>query len=148
MAKRTTIKNAKLVYKKKPKSRNVAIINEIILHHSASKKADAETIHKSHLSNGWSGAGYHILVRKNGDIIKLRPIKYVGAHCSGHNEKSIGICFEGDFTKEKMCETQLASGLYVIDYYYNKYKCKKISLHKDYNKTACPGNIPTELYKK
>ncbi len=54
-----------------------------ILHHSAGPKASAEDIHRWHLANGWSGAGYHFLVRKDGSVYKLRPEWAVGAHATG-----------------------------------------------------------------
>lgn len=30
----------------------------------------------------------------------------IGAHTYGHNFESIGVCFEGDFNKEKMTDAQ------------------------------------------
>lgn len=36
----------------------------IILHHADAKNCSAEDIHRWHLGNGWSGAGYHFLVKK------------------------------------------------------------------------------------
>ena len=49
----------------------------IILHHAAAKKCSAEDIHRWHLNNGWSGAGYHFLVRKDGTIYRLRPVEHM-----------------------------------------------------------------------
>ena len=40
----------------------------IILHHAAAESCDAATIHQWHLTKGWSGIGYHFVVRKNGSI--------------------------------------------------------------------------------
>ena len=40
----------------------------IIMHHAAAKTCSAEDIHRWHLNKGWSGAGYHFLVRKDGKI--------------------------------------------------------------------------------
>ena len=77
-----------------------------ILHHASAKTCSAEDIHRWHLDRGWSGAGYHFLVRKDGSVYRLRPEKYVGAHASGNNSDSIGICFEGDFETEKMGDKQ------------------------------------------
>ena len=37
-----------------------------ILHHASAKTCSAEDIHRWHLDRGWSGAGYHFLVRKDG----------------------------------------------------------------------------------
>ena len=36
----------------------------IILHHAAAQNCSAEDIHRWHLNNGWSGAGYHFFSKK------------------------------------------------------------------------------------
>lgn len=48
-----------------------------------------------HLRRGFSGAGYHFYIRKNGDIKSLRPLSLPGAHVRGWNAGSIGVCYEG-----------------------------------------------------
>ena len=83
--------------------------NRIILHHAAATSCSAEDIHRWHKQRGWSGAGYHFLVRKDGSVYRLRPEKYIGAHASGNNSDSIGICFEGDFQGETMGAAQKKS---------------------------------------
>ena len=115
----------------------------IILHHAAAKTCSAEDIHRWHLGNGWSGAGYHFLVRKDGKVYRLRPEKAVGAHASGSNSDSLGICFEGDFTSEKMSTTQKNAGKDLIAYPKKKYGISKVQKHSDVCSTDCPGkNFP------
>lgn len=115
----------------------------IILHHSASETASAEDIQRWHLNNGWSGAGYHFLVRKDGSIYRLRPEDTVGAHAYGSNYNSIGICFEGNFDNEKMSEAQKQAGKELVSYLKNKYGISTVQRHKDVCKTSCPGkNFP------
>lgn len=115
----------------------------IILHHAAAKTCSAEDIHRWHLGNGWSGAGYHFLVRKDGKVYRLRPEKAVGAHASGSNSDSLGICFEGDFTSEKMSTTQKNAGKDLIAYLKKKYGISKVRKHSDVCSTDCPGkNFP------
>ena len=114
----------------------------IILHHRAGN-GDAQSIHKAHLGNGWNGIGYHFYVRKNGEIYRGRPIETVGAHCTGFNEKSIGICFEGDFQNETMSATQLNAGRELINYLKGSYSGIEVKKHEDFNSTLCPGkNFP------
>ena len=86
----------------------------IILHHAAAKSCTAQQIHQWHLDNGWSGAGYHFLVRKDGNIYRLRPENKVGAHASRSNSDSLGVCFEGDFMTETMGETQRKAGAELV----------------------------------
>ena len=118
---------------------------KIATHHAAAKVCDAKTIHGWHLNNGWSGIGYHFVVRKNGTIERGRPIDKVGAHCTGHNSNTIGICFEGNFQKEKMSDVQLKAGQELIAYLLDLYNLKKSDVvrHKDLIATSCPGkNFP------
>lgn len=112
----------------------------IILHHADAKNCSAEDIHRWHLSNGWSGAGYHFLVRKDGKVYRLRPEDKVGAHAYGSNYNSIGICFEGNYMEEDMPEAQKEAGKELVAYLKNKYKISTVQKHKDVCATSCPGD--------
>ena len=76
--------------------------SRIILHHAEATSCTPEQIHQWHLANGWSGAGYHFLVRKDGTVWRLRPEWAVGAHAQGANSDSLGVCFEGRYQTEEM----------------------------------------------
>ena len=115
----------------------------IILHHAAAKKCSAEDIHRWHLNNGCSGAGYHFLVRKDGTIYRLRPEDKVGAHAYGANYDSLGICFEGDYKEEIMQEEEIKAGRELVNFLKNKYGINTVQVHKNVNATNCPGdNFP------
>ena len=117
--------------------------SRIILHHAAAKSCDAATIHQWHLNKNWSGIGYHFVVRKDGTIERGRPEKYVGAHATGANSDSIGICFEGTYMTETMPAAQRAAGKELVAYLKGKYKISKVQRHKDVGSTSCPGkNFP------
>jgi N-acetyl-anhydromuramyl-L-alanine amidase AmpD len=121
----------------------------IVLHHAAAKSCTAEQIHQWHLNNGWSGFGYHFLIRKDGKIYRGRPENVVGAHASGHNSKSIGICFEGDYTAEIMPKAQLEAGQELVAYLKNKYGITQVKGHRDLMATSCPGkNFPFDKIAK
>ena len=91
----------------------------IILHHAAAKKCSAEDIHRWHLNNGWSGAGYHFLVRKDGTIYRLRP------------------------EDEIMQEEEIKAGRELVNFLKNKYGINTVQVHKNVNATNCPGdNFP------
>lgn len=73
-------------------------INLIVVHCSATRCDRSYTEHDlttDHLCRGFSSAGYHFYIRKNGDIKSLRPVDKIGAHAKGYNTHSIGICYEG-----------------------------------------------------
>jgi N-acetylmuramoyl-L-alanine amidase len=48
-----------------------------------------------HRQRGWSGIGYHYVIRLNGTLEKGRQDSVAGAHVAGHNAYSIGICVVG-----------------------------------------------------
>ena len=114
--------------------------NRIILHHAEATECTAEQIHQWHLNNGWSGAGYQFLVRKDGSIYRLRPEDKVGAHAGGSNSDSIGICFEGKYDEEIMPEAQIKAGQELVAYLKGKYNITKVQKHSDVCKTSCPGS--------
>ena len=39
--------------------------------------------------------GYHYVIRRDGSIEMGRPADMIGAHTSGQNTYSLGICYEG-----------------------------------------------------
>lgn len=116
------------------------VTERIILHHAYAKKCSAEDIHRWHLNNGWSGAGYHFLIRKDGSIYRLRPEDKVGAHAYGSNYNSLGICFEGNFMEEDIPEAQKQSGKELVAYLKNKYNINVVQAHRDVCATSCPGD--------
>lgn len=119
--------------------------NKIIIHHSASKEADASTIHNWHLEKGWAGIGYHYVVRKNGSIETGRPLDTIGAHCTNQNADSIGICCEGNFNKEKMTTKQRNSLQELLANLSAIYGIIPIKCHRDFMATDCPGkNFPID----
>ena len=111
----------------------------IVLHHAAAKNCTVQDVHKWHLNNGWSGIGYHYFISKDGEVFRGRPEDTVGAHVTGHNSKSIGVCFEGDYTTQTMPEAQLEAGKELVAYLKDKYKITKVVGHRDLMATSCPG---------
>lgn len=117
--------------------------SRIILHHAEAATCTVQDIHRWHLNNGWSGIGYHFFVRKDGSIYRGRPENTVGAHASGSNSDSIGICFEGTYMTETMPAAQRAAGKELVAYLKKKYGISKVQAHRDVCVTSCPGtNFP------
>ncbi|MBV1816836.1 N-acetylmuramoyl-L-alanine amidase [Clostridium cochlearium] len=115
------------------------IPKSIVLHHAEAKQCSIYDIHNWHLGNGWSGCGYHFLVRKDGSIWRGRPENAMGSHTKKHNIKSIGICAEGSYTTETMPEVQKKAIIELGIYIKNKYNINQVYGHKDLNSTTCPG---------
>lgn len=73
-------------------------IKHIVIHCSATREGEdftAEDIHNWHLERGFSGIGYHYVVRLDGSIEKGRPDYWRGAHVKGYNTNTIGIVYIG-----------------------------------------------------
>lgn len=85
-------------------------INYIIVHCSATKAGrdfHAKDIDAWHRANGWNGIGYHKVIDLDGTIENGRSIEVVGAHCTGHNSDSIGVCYIGGLdVKGNSCDTR------------------------------------------
>ena len=93
-------------------------------------------------SMGFTMIGYNYYVRKDGKVYKGRPDNVTSGNCYGYNNKSLGICFEGNYDKEKeMPKAQFNAGVELIKYLRGKYGISnsKINGHKAYYNTACPG---------
>ena len=77
-------------------------ITEVVVHWSATfldQDIGAEEIHEWHTQRGFSGCGYHYVIRKDGRIQRGRPISKRGSHAKDnrHNLFSVGICFVGGY---------------------------------------------------
>lgn len=121
----------------------------IILHHAEASTCIIQDINNWHLSNGWNGGcGYHYLVRKDGTIYRGRPETAVGAHCPSYNRNSIGICAEGDYSKETMPDIQKQSIIELGRYLRDKYSIQVVYGHGEVYATECPGaNYPLDEVK-
>ena len=115
----------------------------LVLHHAAASTCTIQDVHRWHLGNGWIGCGYHYFVRKDGSIWRGRDEDAVGAHSSGYNDVSIGICAEGDFEQETMPDVQKQAIIELVRWIASRYPNIAIKKHKDLNATLCPGkNYP------
>ena len=116
----------------------------IALHHAEASTCTAQQVDEWHKSNGWSGIGYHFFVRKDGSIYRGRPLTSMGAHVSGMNNCSIGICAEGKYSTETMPDAQKRAICRLLVYLKdNYYPDAKIVGHKEIGDSDCPGkNYP------
>lgn len=123
----------------------------IVVHHTGNPTDDdlsAEEIHMSHLSQGWSGIGYHYVIRKNGQIEQGRPHWTVGAHAYGENSHTIGVHVCGNFEEAEPTKYQIESLAYLLGWLCETYgldPAEDIVGHRDLMPTACPGE---NLYNK
>lgn len=124
-------------------------INEIIIHHSAGENTSIYDIDRMHDDKGWGGIGYNFYIRSDGTIFKGRDLAYSGAHCIGKNDTSIGICLEGNFDNHEPTDEQMGALLALTLNLSKEYDIIKISPHREYNSTNCPGKyFPWDLFTK
>lgn len=97
----------------------------------------AAEIHEWHRERGWAGIGYNLVIERNGQWEPGRPDYWVGAHVSGHNDESIGICLIG---RDEFTDMQLQTLRSYVSYYQAKYPGIQVCGHCDLdNKKPCPN---------
>lgn len=130
-------------------------IDEIIIHCSATPEGRDHSVADVtawHRARGFRTIGYHYLVHIDGRVERGRPESEIGAHCQGHNARSIGVCYVGGLASD--CKTpkdtrtpeqrrmlrELVKGLQ------RKYRGAKVYGHRDFAAKACPCfDVATEL---
>ena len=131
-------------------------INKIIVHCTATpegKDYHVKDVDKWHKAQGWKCIGYHYLITLDGTIEKGRPENEVGAHCTGYNKNSIGICYvgglakDGKTAKDTRTEAQKKALLELIVALVIKYPNATIYGHNEFAAKACPCfNVQKEYY--
>jgi len=117
-------------------------IDKIIIHCSdtpAGRHDDVDDIRRWHKARGWSDVGYHYVILIDGTIQKGREDKTVGAHCKGHNSKSIGICYIGGKGGDTRTCEQKESLIYLIGALKNTHKGSDVYGHRDLSSKPCPN---------
>lgn len=123
-------------------------IKEIIIHCADTpegRDVKAEEIRRWHTKErGWRDIGYHYVIDLDGTVESGRPIEDAGAHCTGHNKNSIGICYVGGCDekmqpKDTRTDAQKASLLLLLKDLRKRYPDAKIYGHRDFAQKACPS---------
>jgi len=73
-------------------------ISGAIVHWSATfldQDVDADWIHGVHINRGFSGCGYHVIIKRDGTLQRGRPLNRGGAHDINNNRNFLGFCFIG-----------------------------------------------------
>ena len=132
-------------------------INKIIIHCSDTPEGRPNTVaditawHKK--ERGFRTIGYHYVIYLDGEVVQGRPIKEIGAHCTGHNAHSIGICYIGgrsaDMKKNIDTRTpaQKKALVELITALRTQFPDAKVYGHRDFACRDCPCFNAKEEYK-
>lgn len=130
-------------------------IKEIIVHCSATAEGKDFTvaqIRQWHLQRGFTDIGYHYVIYRDGSVHVGRPEEVSGAHCTGHNTISIGVCYiggcasDGKTPKDTRTDAQKAALVKLLSELKKKYPKASIHSHRDYANKACPSFDATKEY--
>ena len=134
---------------------NKRTIKELIVHCSATpegKDYSVNTIRQWHLQRGFSDIGYHYVIYRDGSIHTGRDESIIGAHCTGHNANSIGVCYiggcasDGKTPKDTRTTEQKQSLVKLLKELKTKYPQASIHNHRDFANKACPSFDATKEY--
>ena len=124
-------------------------ISKLIIHCTATPEGrhhDVADIRRWHLKRGFNDIGYHYLIHLDGTIEEGRNISRIGAHCSGQNRGSIGVCYVGGMSKDmkkakdtrtKQQKDSLVKLMTELIYKYNK--DMTIHGHYEFANKSCPS---------
>jgi len=120
----------------------------------ADQKVSAKDIHQWHLRRGWSGIGYHLFIPRHDPIERGRALELQGAHVSGYNSVSVGVCLAGGRGKDGEPENnytpyQMVMLERILRYLQQQYPDAKIVGHNDLSDIkACPCFDVAEFCKR
>lgn len=118
--------------------------NHIVVHCSATRNKpsiDWKSIDKMHRQRGWLCIGYHFVIKTDGTIQQGRRVDEIGAHVSGHNDDTIGICLIGGYNGKKDFKGEQMEALRsLIAYLRSEYPDADVLGHRDFKgvNKECP----------
>lgn len=129
-------------------------ITKIIIHCAATpegKDFTVQQIDQWHRQRGFRCIGYHFVIYRDGSIHKGRPIDQIGAHTSGHNANSIGICYIGGCTsdgktpKDTRTGAQRVALVKLVAELRSQFPTASVHGHNEFANKACPSfNVQNE----
>lgn len=131
-------------------------ITEIIVHCSATKRGQNVTtqqIDQWHKQRGFRCIGYHYVVYLDGSVHQGRNVDEAGAHCTGHNAHSIGVCYIGGLDNDAKTPAdtrtlaQKAALLDLIKRLKRIYPKATVHGHNTYANKYCPCFDAEKEYK-
>lgn len=125
-------------------------IDKIIIHCSATSEGRDYTVAKIrewHLARNFADIGYHYVIYRDGSVHRGRAEDKIGAHTTGHNARSIGICYIGGYAtdgktpKDTRTPAQRKALIRLVAELRQKYPGASVHGHNEFANKACPSFI-------
>lgn len=129
-------------------------IDKILVHCTATPEGREVTVAQVtqwHKARGFRTIGYHYLVGLDGAVHAGRPVGEVGAHCTGQNAHSIGVCYVGGIDrntlqpKDTRTPAQRESLRRLVKRLQRQYPGSTVHGHREFAAKACPCFDISEL---
>lgn len=144
--------HSNLSFREKLRTRNENATEFIVIHHTrVSGHSSVQEVHQWHLNRRsagkpWAGIGYHYYIDREGEVFDGRPVDSVGAHAAdethNYNPVSVGVCFDGDFNKQKITDRQLNASVMLISLLSLAYGDIPLRKHESLIPgRCCPGSL-------
>lgn len=128
-------------------------INKIILHCAATPEGKDYTVSQIRAwhttpkpkGNGWNDIGYHFVIYRDGSVHPGRPVEQQGAHCTGYNANSIGVCYiggcaaDGKTPKDTRTAAQKDALEALVRQLLKQYPGATVHGHNEFAAKACPS---------
>lgn len=121
-------------------------VTKIIVHCSATKASQRVTvadINKWHKQRGFDRIGYHFVVYQDGTVHLGRKSEVAGAHVTGQNTNSIGVCYIGGLDEtgkaaDTRTDAQKRALVELLTELKTQYPTATIHGHREFAAKACP----------
>ena len=111
-------------------------------------------IDRWHRARGFLEIGYHWVIRRDGTIEVGRQLSDAGAHATGYNHKSIGICMVGGMSRvdsgpeDNFRDEQWSALKHIVGQMLAKYLDAEVIGHRDVSAKACPSFDAKEWFAR
>ena len=122
-------------------------IDKIIVHCTATpegRETTVEHVTAWHKARGFRTIGYHYLIYLDGSVHAGRPLSEIGAHCTGENAHSIGVCYVGGIDrnslkpKDTRTDAQKVSLRNLVADLQKRFPGSTVHGHSEFAAKACP----------
>lgn len=122
-------------------------IDKIIVHCTATpegRETTVEQVTQWHKARGFRTIGYHYLVYLDGSVHAGRALSEIGAHCTGQNAHSIGVCYVGGIErntlkpKDTRTDAQKVSLRNLVADLQRRFPGATVHGHREFAAKACP----------